>query len=233
MKAKLIVVLAVALMVASLAVSGCTSPVKKVTGSSDQVTPTATPGSGKPSSGAGDGSSPTTKSLFDTSNLKYYEWRWTSVSNGETDTFNYRVERGTESYNGAQTKFKKVTFTSKDQDPSSITLYFDATGEKAIAYKVDDQVYEITQDNEAMAHMFDGYDVGLMWANYDYDLSNGVPDVLNINGKTYTAQKYAVGTIYGSSTIWSATVDGKQMCVQLEYKDAKGDSLKYQLWDWG
>lgn len=229
-----IMVLLVLVVAAALSVSGCCCCSGIPGGSDINIgVPTSLPGTNNNGPSPGSDDSLSSRSLFDSSNLKYYEWRWTSTSDGETNTFNYRVERGTESYNGANARYKKVTFTDNGGEPSTMTVYYDSTGEKVIGLTSNGEEIPIEYGGEDMAEAFDAYDVGAIWASYDYDLSGGVPDVLNINGKTYNAQKYTAGTIYGGTTIWSAIVDGKPMAVQIKYNDMQGNSLVYQLWDWG
>ncbi|CAJ36522.1 hypothetical protein [Methanocella arvoryzae] len=112
-------------------------------------------------------------------------------------------------------------------------MYLDSTGDKAIGLLSNGEEISMEYGGEAMAHAFDAYDVGAIWANYDYDLSNAVPETLTINGKTHVCKKYSVDSLYGGTSIWSASVDGKPMAVQIKYNDIQGNSMLYQLWDWG
>ncbi len=234
---KYYMVLLALVVVAALSVSGCCccSGIPGIGGGDigNLGVPTSLPGNNNGGgTSSGDGKTLSTGSLFDNSNLNYYEWRWTSTSNGETNTFNYRVERGTGTFQGATAKFKKVTFTDNGENPNTMTVYYDSDN-KVIGVMSDDEEIALDQGGEQMAGLYDAFDIGAIWANYDYPLENSIPETLTINGKTYVCQKYVVGSLYGGTSVWSSTVNGKPMAVQMKYSDMQGNSLLYQLWDWG
>jgi hypothetical protein len=216
-------ILIVLLVVVALAVSGCSG------GSNTTATPTPTQGAtGTPAPAS---ETLTAGSIFDTSNLHYYEWRIVSVADGKTTTENFRVEKGTETYNGAATNFKKMTMTETGGDPAMLTVYYDAAG-TAIGGKSQDS--EIPAEAlPGMSMLFNALDIGQIWGAANYPLSNALPETLSINGKNYVCKKWSVGNFAGNAAVWTATVNNVQMAVQVQYGDNKGDSWTYQLWDWG
>ena len=209
-------------MIVALAVSGCSGG-----SSTTNPTPTASPGSGTATPGASE--SLTASSIFDTSKLNYYEWRIEAKSDGKTDITNFRIEKGSEMFNDANTNYKKMSITESGKAPDTITVYYDAAG-KAIGAKTGDQVY--TADMApAMTGVFNAFDIGQIWGAANYPLSNSLPETLNINGKNYVCKKWSVGNFVGSAAVWTATVSNVQMAVQIQSGDNLGNSWTYQLWD--
>jgi len=217
--------LVVLLVIALLAVSGCIGGGGSAT---PTPAPTAGPGASTGPTGSPGASSLTASSIFDTSNLNFYEWR---ISATGEDPVNFRIEKGTESYKGTPTKFKKMTITEQGEDPDIMTVYYDAAG-NAIGAISDGQELP-AEVVPSMTGMFNAMDIGQIWGAANYPLSNSLPETLNINGKTYVCQKWAVGNFAGNAGVWTATVNGVQMAVQIQYGDNQGHTSTYQLWDWG
>ena len=211
-------------MIVALAVSGCSggSP-------TTNPTPTANPGSGTATPGASE--SLTASSIFDTSKLNYYEWRIEATTDGKKDITNFRIEKGSEMFNNANTNYKKMTITETGEDPATLTVYYDAAG-TAIGGKSDDT--EIPAEAlPSMSMVFNAMDIGQIWGAANYPLSNSLPETLSINGKNYVCKKWSVGNFVGNAAVWTATVNNVQMAVQVQYGDNQGNSWTYQLWDWG
>jgi hypothetical protein len=211
----------------ALAVSGCS-------GGSPTTSPTPTAGPGAstaPTGTPGASESLTASSIFDTSKLNFYEWRITATASGKDTITNFRIEKGSELFNGTNTQYKKMTITGDDNEPNTLTVYYDAAG-NAVGGKSGDDAIPV-EALPAMSSIFNVMDIGQIWGAANYPLSNSLPETLNINGKTYVCKKWAVGNFVGHAAAWTSTVKDVQMAVQIQYGDNQGNSWTYQLWDWG
>jgi hypothetical protein len=214
------------LVLIALAVSGCS-------GGSGTATPTAPPAgaTATPAPSAAP-ESLTSGSIFDTSKLNFYEWRIEATESGKApDVTYFRIEKGSELYNGANTNFKKWTITEQGKDSSTLTVYYDTAG-NAIGAKSNGEAVP-AEAVPSMSMVFNALDIGQIWGAANYPLSNSLPETLNINGKTYVCKKWSVGNFAGNAAVWTSTVKDVQMAVQTQYGDNRGDSWTYQLWDWG
>lgn len=217
------------MVVGMLTVSGCI-------GGGGSATPTPVP-TAKPGATTGPTGTPgtpeslTASSIFDTSKLNFYEWRITSTENGKSDVLNFRIEKGTESYKGTPTNFKKMTITEQGQNPDTLTVYYDAAG-NAIGGKSGNEELP-AEVVPSMTSVFSAMDIGQIWGAANYPLSNSLPETLTINGKNYVCKKWSVGNFAGNAAVWTSTVKDVQTAVQIQYGDSQGNSWTYQLWDWG
>ncbi|OPY25522.1 MAG: hypothetical protein A4E28_03089 [Methanocella sp. PtaU1.Bin125] len=224
------IILIVLLVVAILAVSGCT-------GGSSTTNPTATPSHGGSSTPAPtQPGSNTPGSLFNLGNLKMYEYKLTTVSGGETTSSTYKIEYSDSTYQGTPAKLSKFTYSMPSTGQMVVSLYYS---------KTDDHLLGGTYTMNAGGQTFEfpiGADEGDTYSENDWasstaddfdDMSGWTSagsETLSANGRSYNCAKHT--WTYGSTsyTIW--TNDQAPMPMKYHWVDNQGNSWTMELLSW-
>ncbi|OPY25521.1 MAG: hypothetical protein A4E28_03088 [Methanocella sp. PtaU1.Bin125] len=211
MKNRYIAILFVVVVAAAVCVAGCT-------GGSSTTSPTANP-TGNPGSGT---VQPTSQPQSSGPEIKMYndgQYNWVEynmkMSRHDDDWTKVRYDLTMEDYRGTPVKHIKTTQTLMGYPVSSDVYISTATG-KAIAAKVT-AIGTTTEIDAANLSSYDGADPAastdafMSTGGYsEYKYKGSSPDVVIVNGKTYTCTKYTWWKSYsddGSSRV-EVWIDG-------------------------
>ena len=234
MRNKTIAILLVMVIAAAVAVSGCT-------GGNASVDPSTSPGTTtKPTANANEPDMPEI-TLKDNGNFNWAEYSMKSDPDDDKPT-KIRYEMSQEDYEGTPAKHLKMIMEMMGMEIVSDVYISTATG-KAIAAKVTGMGIETIVDEQNLstydtanpASTLDAYtnaDGG--YSSYVY--KGATPDVVIINGHTYTCTKYTFWKSYsddGSSRmeVWIDPNVPLPVMTQEYYKNEKDDSI--ELLGWG
>jgi hypothetical protein len=222
--------LIIALLVVAAAVCGCAS------GPAATPVPPGTPAGNAtigPSAGPGTLKS---GSLFDLGKLKWYEYRITSLIEGnKPSVMDLRFDFTTSTLNGVTVKDDRVTM--KTDSPRMTTIfdtYYDTATEKQVGGHMKMISNDITVTDQDIASVDDQYrssDIAGTFAASDWPLAGQGTEAITVNGKAYTCTKYSVGNTGEYGMVWMS--QGVPVPVKIDSKSAAEGESTWELLGWG
>jgi hypothetical protein len=190
------------------------------------ATASPTTGLGMPKSG----------SLFDLGKLQWYEYRITTMDEGnKPSVMDLRFDFTTSMLNGVVVKDDRVTM--KIDDPRMTTIfdtYYDPATDKQVGSHMKMVSDDITISDQDVAVADDQYrssDIAGTFAASNWPLTGRGTEAITVNGKACTCTRYSVGNNGEYGTVWMS--QGVPVPVKIESKSSAEGASTWELLGWG
>lgn len=178
----------------------------------------------------------TAASLFDTGNLKWYEYRVTTQGeDGKASVSDMRFDATTAVINGITVRDYRITMKTSDPEMViTMDTYYSMTTDEQIGSRMKMTSGDVTitdRDIEAIEGRYPSNGVAGAFESDSCPLTDLGTETVTVDGKTYICTRYSVGSAGEYGTAWVAP--GVPLPVKIESKSATEGTSTWEMLGWG